>query len=288
MRTAVPLALAILLLIIAAASWTSPITPIPVELVIEKTPALNFGVIPYLPPEALREQLQPVLDYLALKLQRPVLLNVAADYRNLGRLLDLGKVDIAWFSHASFMQLHPGDTWEVLCRPEQDGKVVYQGLIITRTDQPYQTIADLRGTVFAYVDRYSGSGFLYPNLLFHRQGIDPLTFFRKVEFTRSHQSSIDGVLSGLFDAAAVYSINSIAKNPENLAKIRFLAATDPIPTDPLVVRKAVAPPTRELWRQTLIGMHLDPDGKRFMAALATSRGATRFVGEDDVQKLLKP
>lgn len=276
----------VLVILILGGVMSSPIRFFPVSLITEPSPPFVMGVIPYLSPDDMREEMNPVLEYLNIKLRRPVKLNVAADYESLARLLEGEKVHLAWFSHSSFEQLRPGRSWEALCRPVQKGTVDYLGKIIVRADSPCRHIKDLRDKVFAYVDRNSGSGYYFPNLYMSQQGIDPLMFFSKVVFTHSHDASIDGVIDRRFDAAAVFSVHLNPKYDKKVPLLRFLTTTGPIPNDPMVVRKDLPLELKQKIREAMLSMHKDPDGISRMAVLTRLRGTTEFVAEELIPTLL--
>ena len=172
---------------------------------IAPSPPLVMGVIPYLPEQLLKREFRALTGFLATNLQREVHLNFAVDYESLGRLLELEKVQLAWFSANSFDALNRG-RWEVICRPLREGADRHRGAIVVREDSGIKSLADLKGKRFAYVDPHSGTGFVMANRLFGSQGIDPLRFFSDVVFTGNHSISIAGVLAGEYDAAAVYDV----------------------------------------------------------------------------------
>ncbi|HNW34476.1 MAG TPA: phosphate/phosphite/phosphonate ABC transporter substrate-binding protein [Candidatus Ozemobacteraceae bacterium] len=259
---------------------------IPVKLRIDPNPPLVFGVIPFLGPRELKARMEPLLTHLSRKLGRPVKLNVSTDYETLSRLMDDGRVEIAWFSHASYQHLGFGKPWKIICRPVQNGRIDYFGKIIVRADSPFRTIEDLKGHAFAYVERNSGSGFYFPNELFKSMGIEPLNFFGRIIFTHSHDSSIDGVVKGLYDGAAVYTIAPNRENASTAALLRYVATTGPIPNDPLVARGDLPPELASAVRNALLTMHLDPAAREDLAQLAEWRGISRFAAEDEVQKIL--
>ncbi|NLI79287.1 MAG: phosphate/phosphite/phosphonate ABC transporter substrate-binding protein [Candidatus Riflebacteria bacterium] len=252
------------------------------DLVLEQRPPIVLGVIPYLSPDDLKTEMNPILNYLAAKLNRPFHLNVAADYETLARMLEMRMVQVAWFSHASFEQLRGHRRWEVLVRPVQRGRASYFGRIISRRNGPIKTIEDLHGRTFAYVDRYSGSGFYFPNLMFKERGIDPLRFFSKVVFTRSHDASIDGVLNGTYDAAAVFAVNINPRYQEKVPQLEFLASVGPIPTDPMVVSDDLPAPVKDQIKAAMLAMHADPLGQEGIRELNVLRGTERFISEEEV------
>jgi len=278
----------ILALFAAAGFWAyrPKMNLIPMNLRIDPNPPLVFGVIPFLGPRELKARMEPLLNHLSRKLGRPVKLNVSTDYETLSRLMDDGRVEIAWFSHASYQHLSFGKPWKIICRPVQNDRIDYFGKIIVRADSPFRNIEDLKGRAFAYVERNSGSGFFFPNELFKSMGIEPLKFFGKITFTHSHDSSIDGVVKGLYDGAAVYTIAPNRGNASMAALLRDIATTGPIPNDPLVARGDLPPELASTVSNALLTMHLDPAAREDLAKLADWRGISRFAAEDEVQKTL--
>jgi len=275
-----------LLVVIVPLGWfavsgsdTLKLTP-----VIAEVSPLYMGVIPFIQADKLREQTQPVCDYLASRIGRPIKLTTVPDYESLARLLELGKIQIAWFSHASYEKLRRGSDWYVICRPVQYDSVLYNGQIVVRADSPYQSIHDLRGHSFAYVDRFSGSGFYFPNIYLASEGIRPLDFFSHVVFTQSHRSSILGVLEQRFDAAAVFSSELVNESGENL---RVIARTGPIPNDPLVVSADLSTDLKIQIEKAMLEMHQDSNGIEYLKSLKTLRGTSKYVSENEVQALLK-
>lgn len=274
-----------LLLIVLTIGWffAQGPTPLRLEPIVDAASPVLLGVIPFLQPDKLREQIQPVCSYLEKKLGRSVQMTTVSDYESLARLLELKKIHIAWFSHASFARLKGKNKWQSLCRPRQNGSVLYEGQIIVLQQSKFNNIADLRGHVFAYVDRYSGSGFYFPNVYMAEQGIKPLEFFSRVVFTQSHRSSILGVLDGTYDAAAVFSASLVDQSAEGL---RVIARTGPIPNDPVVVREDLEPGLKSRIEKAMLTMHEDPDGIEYLKTLYSLRGTEKFVAEKEIQAAL--
>lgn len=252
-----------------------------IEAVFDEASPVLMGVIPYLPPELLRRQIMPVCNYLEQKLNRPVKMVTVSDYESLGQLLELERIHIAWFSQASYHELLGQNEWEILCRPVQMGSVTYTGKIICLAESSFNSVHDLKGRNFAYVDRYSGSGFYYPNLLLAKEGIRPLEFFANVYFTQSHHNSINGVIDGSYDAASVFA-GSL--NEENSRQLKIIGQTVPIPNDPLVVRKDLDEALKEGILQAMLTMHEDSEGIEHLKVLNELRGTERFVPETEVVK----
>jgi len=80
----------------------------------------------------------------------------------------------------------------------------YNLIVIVKKDSPYQKLADLKGKKFAHTSPSSNSGHMAPLALFPPQGLTPEKDY-KILFSGKHDSSVMGVGSGDYDAAAVAS-----------------------------------------------------------------------------------
>lgn len=250
---------------------------------VSATPPLVLGVIPYMTEAALNREMGPIMTYLSRHLNREVKINVASDYQALGRLLDLGKVQLAWFSSTSFEKLNEAGDWESLCRPLRDGKIDHDGVIVARVDGPVKTLADLKGRRFAYVDRFSGTGFVQANAFFRAQGIDPLRYFQSITLTGNHSFSIDGVLRGEFDGAAIFDVFGEQADgglTSSTAQLVCIATTGAILNDPVVVRKDLDVALKDRLRDLFVRMPSHEGGKEVLAELHRIRRWDAFVAGD--------
>src|SRR5580765_8500603 len=80
----------------------------------------------------------------------------------------------------------------------------YNLIVIVKKDSPYQKLADLKGKKFAHTSPSSNSGHMAPLALFPAEGLVPDKDY-KILFSGKHDSSVMGVNSGDYDAAAVAS-----------------------------------------------------------------------------------
>lgn len=286
MKKALPLLCIVILVIITSFALKSPIKTIHLTPKIETPVSLKFGAIPFVQPKLLRKYISPVYEYIGHKLKLPTSLSIVSDYEALGALLKLKKVQIALFSQTSFLMQPNNENWEVLCRPIQKGKLVYRGKIIVKQGSSINSIHDLKDKTFAYVDRMSGSGFIYPNKLFKASGIKPLSFFSNIVFSHSHMTSCKGVVSGKYDGASVFS-TELFSSKDSPDEVKIIASTEPIPNDPVVVRKDMPQELKAKIKTILTTMHKDPEGKPFIDRLIEARGITEYVAEEKVQALIE-
>jgi phosphate/phosphite/phosphonate ABC transporter binding protein len=252
---------------------------------IAPAPPFVFGIIPYISGPELSREFDPLMVFLEKNLERPVKLLVASDYEMLGKLLDYGKVHVAWFSTASFENLNRSGDWEVLCRPMRTGTIRHRGIILSRVDRGFNSLKDLQGKTFGYVDRNSGTGYVYANRMMVEQGIDPLNFFGKIDFSGNHSISIDRLRQGQYDAIAtmdVFTTPGLIREDER-GDFRMLGATQWILNDPMVVRKDMAPVAKKQLLDLFVAMKRFPGGPETLAHLQDLRNWERFVDENEIQ-----
>lgn len=140
--------------------------------------------------------------------------------------------------------------------------------IVVRAEDADTSLADYRGRPVAINARHSNTGH---NLL--RAAVAPLAregrFFATVVETGSHRASIDAVVRGTADIAAIDSISHAALQrfePEAVAGLRILGATAASPTLPFVTARATRIETVAALRIALAAVMADP-------ALADARDA---------------
>jgi phosphonate transport system substrate-binding protein len=80
----------------------------------------------------------------------------------------------------------------------------YNLIVIVKKDSPFQKLADLKGKKVAHTSPSSNSGHMAPLALFPAQGLTPDKDY-KILFSGKHDSSVMGVNSGDYEAAAVAS-----------------------------------------------------------------------------------
>ncbi|MCX7165644.1 MAG: PhnD/SsuA/transferrin family substrate-binding protein [Rhodocyclales bacterium] len=143
-------------------------------------------------------------EFMATSLQRPVEFVQRDSYRETMDLLRLEKLEFAWI--CDYPYLHLKQEVRLLAVPLYRGRPYYRSYLIVRKDNTQvSSIADLAGSVFAYADPYSNTGYLSPRYEIRQLGRDPATFFRKTFFTWSHRKVVEAVASGLAQGGAVDS-----------------------------------------------------------------------------------
>ncbi|MDR1205291.1 MAG: phosphate/phosphite/phosphonate ABC transporter substrate-binding protein [Peptococcaceae bacterium] len=210
-------------------------------------------VICYLPNEGSEEyaeyrgMLQKEMgDYLGIQVTE---IN-GADYNAVVEAMRAKHADIAAFGPVSYVQAvdRAGAEALVTAVPHGDrGLAGYTSKIIVKAGGPIQTLEDLRGKTFAFVDPASTSGNYVPTLElmnafpgmtnedFHTNGV----FFASASFSGKHQNGLQAVLNGDVDAAPIASdilAAEIAAGRVSESDITVIHESPRIPSSPMGIR----------------------------------------------------
>lgn len=141
--------------------------------------------------------------------------------------------------------------------PRTQGKPVYFADVVTRADSSAKTFAELRGGVWAYNDTCSLSG--YYCLLEHLYTLgEDRTFLGQLIPSGSHGASLELVLSGGADAAAIDSNVLRLIDPALARRLKILTSWGPFPVQPLVVRTGLEPQLKTRLREALLSWEALP------------------------------
>lgn len=157
------------------------------------------------------------------------------------------------------------------------GRPVYFCDVVVRGDGPIRSFAGLRGRSWAYNDACSLSG--YYSLL-NRLAVagEDQGFFGRMFRSGSHLNSIESVVRGEADAAAIDS-NVLSMRmrevPDLRERLRVIESWGPFPIQPVVVRSTLGPDLKEDLRSSLLTM--DARTRRALSAF----GLKRFVPVTD-------
>ncbi len=207
-----------------------------------KPGVLTVGFIPAEDSRAMVRQSQAILDIVAKHTGMKIDTFVGSDYNATIEALRAGHVDVALlgpFSYVLATTVAPVEAFAVtvVARTMQPS---YQAIIIAGKDSNINTLADLKGKTFAFVDPGSTSGFMVPSAAFIKAGITPEKDFKQVMYSGGHDSTIVSVGSGKVDAGAVADRiyeRGCAKGLADCNKLKVIWTSPPIPNDPLLYRR---------------------------------------------------
>jgi phosphonate transport system substrate-binding protein len=172
-----------------------------------------------------------------------------------------GHFDAAFIPPLAYILANDRYDARVILKAVRNGKPTYRGEIIARADSGINTLDDLKGKSFGFVEASSTSGHLYPKTLLINSGINPDTDLKAI-FVGSHPAVVEAVLSGRIAAGACFDDarqNLLTTEPNVMTDIKVIAYTPAIPGDTVTFRKDCTGPFYDKLADAL--MQLSKDGK---------------------------
>ena len=216
-------------------------------------PVVPFGLCPKYNPRIMYQLYQPFIEYLNEATPYEFEIKLSRVYEDTIERLGSGEIIIASCGPVSYIKAREKYPVKPILRAlSKDGKPNYRGIIIVRQDSPIQNLNDLKGKSFAFGQAWSTASHIVPEYFLSKFNIK-LKDLKHYDFLRHHDSVVNAVLKGQFDAGAVKDIIAYKSEKDGL---RFIFFTDPIPTVPIVVRRDIAPEMVESVKAALL--NLDP------------------------------
>jgi phosphonate transport system substrate-binding protein len=149
----------------------------------------------------------------------------------------------------------------------------YQSQILVRADSGINTLADLKGKKFAFVDTLSASGYVFPLLTIkNKTGQDPKTFFAAngITFAGGHPQAAINLYQGTVDGAATFidvRDQLVATYPDIKTKTKVIETAGPIPNDGVALAKGFPADIGNQVKAALIDYAKTDSGKKTLGAL---------------------
>lgn len=138
---------------------------------------------------------------LSQAMREPVELIQRRTYQEITAAILDGSVDAAWICGYPFLQHR--DRLSLLGVPVWRGRSMYQSYLIVGQGDGAASLADLRGSLHAFSDPDSNSGFLVTASDLARIGETPERFFARAIYTYGHRNVVRAVADGLTRSGSV-------------------------------------------------------------------------------------
>ncbi len=177
-----------------------------------KADPLSIGVGLYYNVDKMKRGFAPMVEHLAEKLDRPVTFTVIESYEELAEKVEKGELDIGFFGAVLYVKLkqrYPELKYLVTAQSTKGGekRAYYYSWLISHKDTGMTKVKHLRGKSFAFSNKQSSSGYVFPMAYFNKRGIVPETFFSKVVFAGSHEKVTDMIAKGEIASGVSYDGN---------------------------------------------------------------------------------
>lgn len=196
-----------------------------------------------------------------------------------------GGLDLAWICGAPYvrrraegvaLRLLAAPVWRA---PRYGGAPVYFSDMVVRADHRAQGLADLQGLHLGMIEPGSWSGHEVVRAALAEMGARD-GYFGRVTQTGSHQQSVQLILGGALDTAAIDSTvleEEVRRRPELAEQLRIVHTLGPSPMPPWVAGPHVPEPVAQQVALLLVAMDATPAGRRLLAQTPVAR----FAAVDD-------
>lgn len=235
--------------------------------------SIKVGVIPFDKVDAVKKMYTPFSTYLAQKTGAASgEAFVTQEYSGVIQALRADQIDCAYLNPLSYVlavdQFKDSPERLVpIAMPFFHHSLMYQGDIFVRVDSGIKTMKDFRGRTFAFGDRTSTSGYLYPFGMMKEAGLDPAKDVKSVNV--SGGGSVLDVYNKLADGGASFegSVELALKDPAEAKQLVVIAKTDPIPNGMFVARGNLDPREIEALKKALADINTEAAGQPAMKAM---------------------
>lgn len=235
-----------------------------------------IGLIPEINIFQQMERFRPLSKYLSEQVGRTVRFTVLTRYGNIIENFEQHRLDGAFFGSFTGALAIRKLGMVPLARPiNLNGRSTYAGLIFVRKDSGIRNVAAMRGKRFAFVEKATSAGYIFPLAYLHAQGVkDVDAFLGESYFAGSHDASMYAVLDGKANIGAakdsVYDWVQ-TKDPRIDKELVILARSGEFTSNGLGVRKDMDETLKAKLKSTLLHLHDSPRGLKVLEALRFKR-----------------
>ncbi len=249
--------------------------------------ALRLGLTSVYGDEAAQSNAKLLEGYLSQALKRPVSTRILDKYDQLAAAVAKGEVDVAWITPFAYVQAGKVGQVVPLAKATRRG-MFYRSCLYVRASEKVSKISELKGKRAAWVEPESTSGYLLPRGLVLKEGQKPNGFFVET-FAGDHKAACSAVLEGRADVGGTYTDADGEALPigcrdalgaEAAAKLRCLAASQPLPNEVIAGRPGLDENTAGEVTRIFAGLSETDAGKRVLETVFRADGFSLALEED--------
>ena len=207
---------------------------------------LVMGFVPSQDSDTIADTIEPLAERLSEELGIEVQGQVMTNYNALVEAMGANQVHVGFIPAFGYVLANEQYGVEVILKSIRYGSGTYKAQYVVRADSGIETLADLEGKIWAYGDKGSTSGYLFPaNQLMEEFGLESAEqleseFFGGTMETGGHDNSAIAVYEGDADVATTFDdvrTELEEEYPDVMEKLTILGYTEEIPNDTISVTK---------------------------------------------------
>lgn len=205
-----------------------------------------MGFVPSQDSDTIADTVEPLANKLGEKLGIEVKGQVMTNYNALVEAMGANQVQIGFIPAFGYVLANEQYDVEVILKSIRHGSGSYKAQYVVRTDSGIDSLEDLKGKTWAYADKGSTSGYLFPASQLMKE-FDYETapelesdFFGASIQAGGHDSAAIAVLEGDADVATTFDdvrTELEGEYPKVMDELKIIGYTDEIPNDTISVTK---------------------------------------------------
>ncbi|HNY11236.1 MAG TPA: phosphate/phosphite/phosphonate ABC transporter substrate-binding protein [Candidatus Wallbacteria bacterium] len=233
---------------------------------------LRLGAYKYLSDDDMKKVLQPFVNYLSASIKAPVKLYVTSTYSELSQRFISGEMDMAIIPPYAYVKLADKIKLQLLTSMKLEGSYYYNGVVVVSSKSGINSLEQLKGKRFSYVAQDSASGYLYPRILFKKNGLDPDGIFSKISYSGSHAESIKSIINGTSDGASIFkgSIEMARCQGIDTSGLKIIAETEKIPHEAFIAQSNMNPELVRSLKQALVSFRYNENALNYFTKIQRS------------------
>lgn len=257
---------------------------------------INIAFVPGDDPSTFFQKNNDLFAYMKQSLGVDIVGAVGANYTAVITAMQAKKIELASFGPFSYILAHENANAQCfLLGQTADGKLAtYNSLIMAPADSPLQTLADIKGKNFSFVDPASTSGHLVPSYTLLQKANLKETDYKPI-YAGSHPASFQAIANKKVDAGAVASdifASGIADGTIDKTKVKVIDTSFDIPGSPIAVRGDISQADQDTLLQMFLALNDRPKDDKLYTSFILKGGfgvgtVKVYKGDDSVYNDLR-
>jgi phosphonate transport system substrate-binding protein len=209
------------------------------------------GSAPYSDVEKLKKSFIPFTEYMGKITGMPSSFVVTENYDLLGEKVVSGEISLGVASPVVYVQMkqkYPDKIhYLATCLQTKDGQTRdnFFGYFIVNKNSPFNSLEDLKGKKWGFINKGSTLGYQYPMYMFEMKSINPDTYFSGVRFMEEHTKLTDAIAAwkqggdNVIDGGVTWDVGFAEAEAKHGDVFRKIGRVGPVPMLPLVVSQKV-------------------------------------------------